>query len=166
MLTKGNLLLFKIYIMKHKPFNQVFIGLFTLITLSFTALGFTNSLGLDSYEVYLNNKLILKQSVNQPLNLRVLQLGKTNVNDQLRINYTHCNSKGAGTDRSILIKDEKGNTLKKWQFTNAKGADLSMLIPLRDLMQIEKANAGAELSIYYTAQELPKGEMLAFVRFK
>ena len=146
--------------------KEAMIKMFALITLSFTVFSFTTKLGLDSYEIYLNNKLILKQSVNQPLSLRILQLSKANDNDQLRINYKHCTLEGAGTDRTIVLKDEKGNTLKKWAFTNASGSDLSMVIPVKELLQLEKNNADHELSLQYTARELPKGETLAFLRVK
>ena len=151
--------------MKHTTFNQAFIKMFTLITLCFTAFGFTTNFGLDSYEIYLNNKLILKQSVNQPLSLRVLQLDKANDSDQLRITYTHCMIKGAGKDRSIVLKDEKGNTLKKWAFADATGSDLSMVIPVKELLALQKSNAQHELNLHYTARELPKAQMLALVRF-
>ena len=145
--------------------KQALTKMFAL-TLCLTVFSFTTKLGLDSYEIYLNNKLILKQSVNQPLNLRVLQLGQTNDSDQLRIIYKHCTLEGAGTNRTIALKDEKGNTLKKWTFTNASGSDLSMEIPVKELLQLEKNNAGHELSLQYTARELPKGETLAFLRVK
>ena len=146
--------------------KEALIKMFALITLCFAVFSFTTKLGLDSYEIYLNNKLILKQSVNQPLSLRILQLGQANDNDQLRINYKHCTVKGAGTDRAILLKDEKGNTLKKWVFTNASGSGLSMVIPVKELLQLEKNNADHDLSLQYTARELPKGETLAFLRVK
>lgn len=150
--------------MKHSAFNQAFMKLFTLITLCFIAFGFTGNLGLDTYAVYLNDKVILKHSVNQPLNLRTLQLDKATADDQLRIIYTHCMVKGAGTDRSIAIKNEKGTVLKKWEFPNAINSNLSMTIPVKELFKIEKANANHDLRIYYTARELPKGEMLALIR--
>lgn len=146
--------------------KQALIKMFALITLCFSVFSFTTKLGLDSYEIYLNNKLILKQSVNQPLNLRILQLSQANDNDQLRINYKHCTVEGAGTDRTIVLKDEKGNTLKKWVFTNASGSDLSMVIPVKELLQLKKNNADHDLSLQYTARELPKGETLAFLRVK
>ncbi|WPU90914.1 hypothetical protein SNE25_16465 [Mucilaginibacter sabulilitoris] len=152
--------------MKKSTINQTFIKVFTLIAFSFAALGFTTRFGLDGYEVYLNNKLLLKQYVNQPVNLRVLQLDKAKDNDELRIKYTHCSNKGAGTGRSIALKDEQGNTLKKWAFADAAGSDLSMVVPVKELLQLEKKNAGHELSLYYTARELPKSEMLGFVRVK
>jgi len=150
--------------MKHTTFHQAFIRLFTLITVSFAAFGFTNKFGLDGYEIYLNNKLILKQYVNQPVNLRVLQLDKANESDELRIKYTHCQKTGPGTGRSITLKDEKGNTLKKWAFADA--SDFSMTVPVKELLQLEKKNVHHELSLYYTSQERPNGEMLAMLRSK
>jgi hypothetical protein len=120
--------------------------------------------GLDSYEIYLNNRLILKQSVNQPLGLRVLPLNKAGADDELRITYRHCTLEGAGTNRSIVVKDGKGNILKKWTFADASGADWSMIIPVKELLQLEKHNAGSDLRLHYTARELPKGETLAFLK--
>ncbi|WP_316791351.1 hypothetical protein [Pedobacter frigoris] len=153
--------------MKHITINQAFIRLFALITLCFTAFSFTVNLGLDSYEIHLNKKLILKQNINQPLNLRVLQLTKANDKDQLYITYTHCNTKGVGTGRNIVIKDEKGNTLKKFGFADAAtGSNLSMAIPAKELLHLEKLHANHELSIHYTAHELAKSEMLAAVQVK
>lgn len=57
-------------------FHQTFIRVFTLITLCIAAFSFTTKFGLDSFAIYLNDKLVLKQSVNQPLSLRGLQLVK------------------------------------------------------------------------------------------
>lgn len=146
--------------------RTTFIRLCTLMALCFTVFSFTTKLGLDSYEIYLNNKLILKQSVNQPLNLRILQLSQANSGDQLRISYKHCTLPGAGTDRSIAVKDEKGNILKKWTFANATGDDVSMVIPVKELLQLENNNADHNLSIHYAARELPKGQTLAFLHVK
>src|SRR5215211_695222 len=62
--------------------------------------------GLDSYEIYLNDKLILKQYVNEPLILASLQLNQSNVNDKLVINYSQCNMPDKiGKGRSISVKD-------------------------------------------------------------
>lgn len=152
--------------MKTTTFNQAFIKIFTLITLCFTTFGFTTKFGLDSYEIYLNNKLILKQSVNEPLSLRVLQLDKANVNDQLRINYIHCTLKGAGTNRNIVLKDEQGKKLKDWSFANATGSDLTMVISVKELLSLIKNNPNHELSLHYTSKELTKAQMLASLTVK
>jgi len=151
--------------MKPLKLNQAFIRIFTLITLCFIAFSFTTRFGLDSYSIYLNDKLILKQSVNQPLSLRVLQLSSAKETDQLRITYNHCTIKnGAGTNRSVSLQDEKGNILKKWEFADATSSDLSMHIAVKELLKLEKAHAKHELSLVYTSRELPKGEMLSMLR--
>lgn len=54
--------------MKAVVFTTLFV---TLFSLSATA-------DHDSYTIYLNNKLVLKQAVNEPLNLQGLQLDKAN----------------------------------------------------------------------------------------
>ncbi|MDO1451635.1 hypothetical protein Q0590_35510 [Rhodocytophaga aerolata] len=151
--------------MKQIKFNQAYVRIFTLITLCLTASNFTTKFGLDSYAIYLNDQLILQQMVNQPLNLRVLPLKDAKESDQLYIKYTHCTIKGgAGTNRSISLQDEKGNTLKRWTFADASGSDLTMKIAVKELLEVEKNHANQELSLHYTARELPKGEMLSMLR--
>lgn len=150
--------------MKHTTFKQSLYKLLALVILCIAVFGFTAERGLDRYEIYLNNKLILKQAVNAPLSLRKLQLSNANSNDHLRIFYTHCTNKGVGTGRSIAIEDEKGNVLKKWTF---KDDDKGMEIPVKELLQVEKKNADRTLSLHYVAQELHEGEMmLASVKFE
>ncbi len=152
--------------MKNSTFNQPFMKLFTLVALCFIAFGFTTKLGLDNYEIYLNSKLIVKHHVNEPLNSRTLKLGEAKDTDQLRIKYTHCSGNGLGTGRSISIKDEKGNTLKKWEFADVADANLSMILSVKELLQLEKKNGHKHLSLHYVAKELPKGEMLAALSVK
>nr|WP_294942123.1 hypothetical protein [uncultured Mucilaginibacter sp.] len=137
--------------------------LIALITLGFTTSSSANRFGLDYYEFYLNNKLLAKQYVNQPLNLRVLPLDKAKEDDQLQIAYTHCGNKGTGTSRSITLKDELGETLFKWTFADA---GQRMTVPVKELLHWQKKKAGHELSLYYAAHELEKGEMLSMIRFK
>lgn len=153
--------------MKKTKTGQAFMLLFTLITFSITILSFTNRFGLDKYEFYLNDKLLLKQYVNQPLNLRVLQLDKAKEADQLQIVYSHCQKdNGPGTGRSVTLKDDSGNILHKWVFADANTGGLKMTIAVKDLLQIEKKNANHQLSLYYSAKESERAEMLAMVRFK
>ena len=150
--------------MKRILFYQAFIRIYALITLCLPVYSFTTKFGLDSYAIYLNDKLILQQTVNQPLKLRVLALSEAKETDLLYIKYTHCTIKaGAGTNRSIVLKDEKGTEIKKWTFADATGSDLSMKIAVKELMEVEKNYANQALSLYYTAKELPKGEMLSML---
>ncbi|MXV16488.1 hypothetical protein [Hufsiella ginkgonis] len=152
--------------MKNFRSDRAFMLLFALITLSFTTSSFTSRFGLDSYEIYLDNKLVSKHYVNQPLNLRVLQLDKAKENGQLKIGYTHCMSKGNGTGRSLTLKDEDGHLVHTWPFADTTVPEAKMAIAVKDLLAEAKKNTGHELSLYYTARETPKGEMLSMIRFK
>lgn len=126
------------------------------LTLCFAALllsAFTIRPGLDSYEIYLNNKLLLKQYVNQPLTLSSLQLTQQNAADQLKIYYAQCNMPDKiGKSRSISVKDEDGTVLKTWKFADASGKQSAMVIPVKEVLQLEKANAGKALSLFYAAE--------------
>lgn len=130
-----------------------------IILSTFTALAG----GVDRYEIYLNNKLLLKQSVNQPLSLQSLQLNKSNMKDELVIYYYHCGQTGRG--RKLAIKDENGNIVKEWKFENASGSNTGMTIAVKDLLQLEKKHANNQLSIFYTSELLQKGRMLTGVQF-
>ncbi len=150
--------------MKRETFNRVGVRLYMLAALCFIAFGFTTIAGLDSYEVFLNDKLILKNHVNQPLDLRKLQLQSASDRDELQIHYRHCTNKGVGTGRSLTIRDQKGNILKKWEFADVNSSRSAMVIPVKVLRELESQSDGG-LSLHYAAQELPKGEMLASLRF-
>lgn len=121
--------------------------------------------GLDSYEVYLNDKLVMKQYINQPLNLRQLQLNKVKDSDVLRIRYNHCNTPNSGTGRSLFLKGADGVVLKKWEFSNVNSTDKGMVVSVKELRQLERQNKGRELSMYYAARELTTSEMLAVLHF-
>ena len=151
--------------MKRETFNPAIVKLHLLAALCFIAFGFTAYAGLDSYEVFLNDKLILQNYVNQPLDLRKLQLQAASDQDELRIHYKHCTNKGVGTGRSITIKDQKGNIVKKWEFADVSSSRSAMVIPVKALRELENKSGGAELSLHYTAQENPEGEMIASLRF-
>ncbi|MBZ4187498.1 hypothetical protein [Niabella beijingensis] len=152
--------------MQSTTFHRPLVTSVILAALFLTLSAFAAVLGLDSYEIYLNKTLVLKQSVNQPLNLRKLQLDKAKEQDQLRIYYRHCHSPQTGTGRSLAVRDDNGKLLKKWTFSNAANGDLSMVIPVKELLRLQKDHAQQNLSIVYTAQELAKGETLALLRFK
>ncbi len=119
--------------------------------------------GLDSYEIYLNEKLILKQYVNEPLKLARLQLTEANINDRIIINYSQCNMPDKiGKGRSISVKDANGKTIKEWKFTNASGTSAGMTIPVQELLALNKEAAkGKELTLFYAAEGLRPGQMLA-----
>lgn len=133
------------------------MGIFSLLAIAgLTTLMASNKGGADHYTIYLNNKLLVRQFVGQPLTLKSLQLDQANKNDQLVIYYSHCGKIGQG--RSIVIRDEEGNTLKEWKFPNASDAGSGMTISVKELLLLQKKGSG--LNMYYASDELPKGRML------
>ncbi|WP_057937256.1 hypothetical protein [Algoriphagus resistens] len=137
-----------------------------MLVVGFSTMAFSPKLGLDSYEIYLNDKLIMKQYVNQPLNLRTLQLEKTAMeDDQLWIRYTHCTiKKGSGSNRVLLLKDDKGHLLTQWKFANTGTENKPMNVSVAALLKLEKEHKDHQISLYYKSAELPKAEMLAYLR--
>lgn len=111
--------------------------------------------GGESFEIYLNNKLLVRQHVTQSFSLKSLSLSEANANDNLVIYYNHCGM--PGKSRTIAIKDAEGRVLKTYTFGDAADTKEGMVIPVKQLLELEKKNKGSQLAIYYKAKELPKG---------
>jgi len=124
----------------------------------------TAKAGLDSYKIYLNDKLILKQFVNEPLNLESLGLSQANINDQLVIHYSQCNVPNKlGKSRTITVRDSNGNTVKQWRFNDSRDGRTGMVIPVKELLKLDKPNSLGKLSLYYTAEGHQTGQLLTNV---
>jgi hypothetical protein len=141
--------------------RQTFKPTWAVVLLSTVLLlpAFTAKVGTDVFEIYLNNKLLLQQAANKPFTLQSLQLDKRNINDELVVYYNHCGE--SGKHRSIAIKDDKGNTIKEWKFTDASEVRSAMRIPVKELLQLDKNYVHTSLTIFYSAQQLPKGLTLS-----
>lgn len=141
---------------KFKPITKAFL----LASISLSLFAFEVKAGGDVYEIYLNNKLILKQFVAEPFSLKILGIDKANPSDAVVIFYSHCGKPGKG--RRIIAKDEKGSVLKEWKFADLSGRGVGMKIPAAELLQLQKTTPN--LDLLYTSQELPKGRMLTSFR--
>lgn len=149
--------------MLHINFKSTLVKSFTLFVLClavFSHVGIAG--GGDSYAIYLNNKLITKQHVTQSSSgIISLPLDKANLNDRIKIHYSHCGVIGKG--RSIIVKNDQNQVLKEWKFADAKGSEVSVSIQVKDILDLKKKNVNARLNLYYSSKELPQGRMLASV---
>ena len=143
--------------MLHKQLKALLLVAFVTVAGTLTARD-----GGESFEIYLNNKLLVRQHVSQSFSLQNLSLTEANANDHLVIYYNHCGMPGKA--RTIAIKDAAGNVLKTWTFGDAANAKEGMTIQVKELLALQKKNKG-ELAIHYTAKELPKGLTLTSVKF-
>lgn len=114
-----------------------------------------------AFEIYLNNKLLLKQQHKTVISgSPLLQLTSANANDNLRILFTNCGM--TRKTRSIAIKDENNATIKEWEFANATASDFTMTIPVKEILAIQKKKGNAVLKIYYFSPDhFTEGQMLA-----
>ena len=134
--------------------KAVIFNVIALIAFSYSA-----KAGGDIFQVYLNNSLILKQFVIEPLTLKDLRLQEAKPTDKLVVHYSHCGK--VGKARSIAIRDEKGKVYKEWKFDNSGSTDAGMSIPVKEILDLQAKNKAVRLSLHYSSQELPKGRMLA-----
>jgi len=146
--------------MLHASFKRTLPGIMGLMILCLAFFAFT-PVGVDKYEVYLNDKLLLKEYAMKDISLKSLQLEKAKPTDQLVIYYTHCHGNAAGTGRTISVKNTKGEVLKEWKFADPSGGKTGMTIAVKELQQLEKNHGNSNLTLYYASSQLPGGQLLA-----
>jgi hypothetical protein len=123
--------------------------------------------GADGFEVYLNNKLIQKSWVGQPLDLKSLDLSKANANDHLTIFFTQCHAPGKlAKGRGLVVKDEQGKVLKEWKFDDSDKAEPGMIISVKDILALQNTNNEKALTLCYQANNRPQPVVVASLRIK
>lgn len=139
--------------------NKKISKLFGLMITSFLLFSFSTGKGGDSFQIYLNGKMLMEQYVHMEKSVKSLQINSASANDKLDIYYSHCGH--TGTDRSITVKDEKNNALKTWKFGNTKEKS-AMTVMVKDIHAVLK-NKESKFSLVYSSKELPSGKSLAVV---
>lgn len=149
--------------MSRSIFKSVAVKCSALFGMFLLVVGNINAGGGDSYTIYLNDKLILKQYVGQTKSgIIPLVLENAKASDNMVVFYSHCGTTGKG--RSIAIKNESNKTLKEWKFEDASASG-GMTIPVKEILDLEKSNAKNTLTMYYySSQLLPGGRMLASIQ--
>lgn len=138
--------------MLHRNF---FHAITVLAVVSLSAFTSAARAGGDHFKVYLNNKLIIEQSILGTFTIQQLQLDKANVNDKLTFHYSHCGE--IGKSRKIAVRDARGKLIREWKFADARGKQSGMEIPVKELLELKQEG----LQFVYSAQQLPKGMALA-----
>src|SRR5689334_7640748 len=81
-------------------------------------ISFTSPSGADSYQVYLNNKLVIQEYVTTTSGPKSLQLDKNDYNGEIEAAYNHCGT--PGRNRKITITDLSNHVLNEWKFGDGK----------------------------------------------
>jgi hypothetical protein len=137
-------------------------GAFLLAALFSILSGFTFSerFGVDTYEIYLNNELQMRNSLDKPLSLKNLKLTRANENDQLVIRYRECHAPKSGpTDRVVSLRNEAGKVVKEWNFSSGEN-NAPMSIPVKEILAAQK-QSGETLLLAYSSGNLGRVQNLA-----
>lgn len=115
------------------------------------------------FEIYLNNNLLLKQQYDKIISGSPdLKLTAANYNDNLRILFSSCGE--SSVTRSVGIRNDKNELVKKWDFANSSTSDLSMTIPVKEILDLQKGKSIPVLKLFYFSPDHFKdGYMLASV---
>ena len=128
-----------------------------LLLVSATSLfSFSEKMGGDSFEIYLNGKMLVQQYVTMNQGLKTLRVDQSQFNDDITFYYSHCGK--TGRDRSITIRDSQNRVLKTWHFQNDDATRSAMNCKLKDIPGLQKTN---NLQLYYASSEIPDGRLLA-----
>jgi len=145
--------------MVQKTIKSVFVKSCLLIVTSLMVFSFSTRFGGEVFEIFLNNKLVVQQIVAKHEAVKTLQLDQTVSDGSIMVKYTHCGR--PGTDRSIILKDENNNIVRKWHFVD-DAEYKTMSCKVQEILSLQKTN-GTKFSMYYVSKELPDGRLLASI---
>ena len=129
-----------------------------LLVLCLGLFSFSSKRGGDSFQIWLNGKMLLQQFVLVSKGVETIQLTSSSESDRLEIVYNHCGQ--TGTSRYITIKDENDKPLKVWEFADANGKNAGMSIKVKDIISL-KRKKDSKVNVFYSSRELPQGRELA-----
>ena len=139
--------------MKTKWYSITALTLLTLMLASFTPLP-----GVDTFEVYLDDKLLMNERAFGQRNETTLALDE-NSQSMLSIHYNHCGITGAS--RSLSIRDDKSQLLKQWTFADVDASVKDpMPVPVKEIVAIA---GNKSVGLYYQSKELDEAVKLVTV---
>jgi len=129
-----------------------------LAALGLASLAFTKPAGGDSFEIYLDNQLLMQQYLFRDAATKTVNLPTPGNNKSLIVKYSHCGV--AGKNRSISLKDAHSLLLKKYSYADAVDPKKGMVIPIKDIP------SGVQVQLFYQSKELPDGKTLVYLDMK
>ena len=140
--------------MKMKWFLSIGLPIACAILASFDTLP-----GAYSFEVYLDNQLLMKEYVSADRSVKPITLEK-NSRATVMVTVNQCGV--TGTARSLSLVDEQNKQVKQWNFKDVNPSVKDpMAVPVSEIVA---ASAGKNVSLYYRSKELDRAVMLAPVK--
>jgi hypothetical protein len=131
----------------------------SLVLVAVCATMFSFSPGGDSFTIYLNDKVMIRQYVTPEASARTLALNEINANDVLKVHYNHCGK--TGIKRSMAVQDSRKKILKTWHFSDNTPA--LMELSIKEVVAFRKDAGPQGLQLVYSSVEIPEGMVLASI---
>ncbi len=128
-----------------------------LLFICTTLFAFTAKPGGESFEIYLNNKLVLQRFGNKIDDIKSLSLNHSISNQKISVKYNHCGR--VAKNRQITIRNAKNRILSILKYPDASSPMSGMEINVKDLLNLKNVN-GNTLTLYYSSTQLVKGREL------
>jgi hypothetical protein len=142
-----------------KIFRFTWINTLVGVAIAATLFSFAPLAGSHSFQVYLDNKLMIDQYVNSNMEAPMLLIDPAQNYHELMVKYNECGRTVTG--RTITIRDEKNNVLKQWHFEGAASAFKDpMVLPMKDILAL-KQKSNKTLKLYYSSKEFSEGQQIA-----
>ena len=126
--------------------------LFVVLT-SVVLCSFAPDPGGYSYEVYLNNQLVIKEHLYGRKETPTIPLNMTTAQDELAIMFNNCNK--VDTKRKISLRDDQDATLKEWTFTDSPDIKNQMRIKVNEIVAF--SNKHSMTKLVYSSREVDNG---------
>jgi hypothetical protein len=130
----------------------VFLGLATILY------SFSNKPGGEGFEIYLGHQLLTQQYGTKVMDVQTFTVPGSSSED-LVVRYYHCGR--AGIDRSISLKDDRGNILKQYHYPDGK---TGMSVSVGSIRNVAMTTKNDELKVCYSSTEIPNGRTLAILK--
>lgn len=143
--------------------NMLFswVGALFGVALCFVLSGFSATSGAHSVQVYLDNKLMIDQYINQKAVAAKLDLDRAENHGELIVKYSECGRTVTG--RKITIKNSDDKVLKEWKFEgSSSGFQESMPCPVKDILTLKTTKSNT-LKLYYSSNDFPEGQQIAYL---
>ncbi|MEJ1239658.1 hypothetical protein WBG78_16090 [Chryseolinea sp. T2] len=140
--------------MKTKLFLTIALPLFLSVLASFAVRP-----GMDTFEVYLGNELLMKEHAYGQRSNNPIVLDK-NSSATMTVSYDHCGI--TGSSRKLSLLDDQKGVLKEWTFANV-GSKVKDPMPIA-VKEIVAASMGKSATLYYKSNEIENAVMIAPVK--
>lgn len=135
---------------------KVFTGLALIASLS----SFASLIGAEGFTMHLNNKLLVEHYFTSKSNTLVVSFEEATTKDQVVIYYNECGQ--IGIDRKLTLKDDAGQVLKEWSFTNSNVVGTPMTIQAKEILAFKKPNRSS-VTLTYNSKRVAEGRLLTSI---